>query len=106
LVVGFSIPRDPQGSQSVHVFDGCLAARVLLLQFITLWVAPKSSFSNFALVRISHRYALKATVDPQNAIGRDGPISDIVFDLFTGAAPVLTTLTVHLKISPQPGHKS
>jgi hypothetical protein len=46
--------------QAIQVLDRCLAARVLLLQslidFVTLWVAPKSSFSNFTVVNIGHKW--------------------------------------------------
>jgi hypothetical protein len=45
----------------IQVLDRCLAARVLLLQglidFVTLWVAPKNSFSDCALVSISHEWS-------------------------------------------------
>jgi hypothetical protein len=42
-----------QRPQAIQVLNRCLAPRVLLLQslidFVTLWAAPKSSFSNFAV---------------------------------------------------------
>jgi len=59
-VVWLCIAGQPQHSQAIQVLDRCLPACVLLLQsfidFVTLWVASKSTFSDFALVSISHKW--------------------------------------------------
>jgi hypothetical protein len=61
--------RQSQGPQSVHVLDGCLTARVLLLKGLanfrfTPLIALKNSFSNISLVTISHKSPSAATKAP------------------------------------------
>jgi hypothetical protein len=66
-VIQLNITRQAQRSQAIQILDRRLAARVLLLQsiidFVALWVAPKGSFSDFALLSIGHDSFDKDTID-------------------------------------------